>query len=167
MIERIDRPVACVRGFFFFLLGISPTDKRMDLNSVDTRGERRRSDVPDRPSVLCSKCLYSLKEYMVTVHVKSVEFWTSREEEVLSRLRLIFFFSFPFLFFFFFLFFFVFARMESFISVLCCQWCCVWMLNILKISQMWAAEEFIKKEKRRHSSASRDDLGPFYWEMMV
>lgn len=45
------------------------------------------SDVLDRPSVLCSiLCLYSLKEYMVSVQVKYMELWTTREE-VLSRPR--------------------------------------------------------------------------------
>ncbi len=47
-----------------------------------------RTDVLDRPSVLCSiLCLYSLKEYMVSVQVKYMELWTTREEEVLSRPR--------------------------------------------------------------------------------
>lgn len=46
-----------------------------------------RTDVLDRPSVLCSiLCLYSLKEYTVSVQVKYMELWTSREE-VLSRPR--------------------------------------------------------------------------------
>lgn len=46
------------------------------------------TDVLDRPSVLCSiLCLYSLKEYMVSVQVKYMELRTTREEEVLSRPR--------------------------------------------------------------------------------
>lgn len=57
------------------------------------------TDVLDRPSVLCSiLCLYSLKEYMVSVQVKYMELWTTREE-VLSHPRHFFFlFSFPFFF---------------------------------------------------------------------
>lgn len=89
MIKHIDRPVACawrVCGFFFSSL----ENKLCQQQTNGWTWERMRSggtDVPDRPSVLCSiLCLYSLKEYMVSVQVKYVELWTSREE-VLSRPR--------------------------------------------------------------------------------
>lgn len=88
MIKRIDRPVACawrVCGFFFSCL-----ENKLCQQTNGCNWERMRSgrtDVLDRPSVLCSiLCLYSLKEYMVSVQVKYKELWTPREE-VLSRPR--------------------------------------------------------------------------------
>lgn len=87
-------------------------------------GHRRRQEEKELKSgtvssVSCSiLCLYSLKEYMVSVQVKYMELWTSRDE-VLSR---------PVAFFL--------HEWKFFFMFLCCQWCCVWMLNILKISQM-------------------------------
>lgn len=126
MIKRVDRPVACVCrvcGFFSCLENKLYQQTNGCIWAKWTREKMRsgRTDVLDRPSVLCSiLCLYSLKEYMVSVQVKYMELWTSRE--VFSQLRH---------FFFFFL-----HEWRGFFYVLCYQWCCVWMLNILKISQI-------------------------------
>lgn len=46
------------------------------------------TDTLDRPSVLCSiLCLYSLKQFMVSVQVKYMELYGQTTEEVLSRPR--------------------------------------------------------------------------------
>lgn len=90
MIKRIDRPVACacwVCGFLLLGKQTLPTDKRVYLgkNGQMEKMRRGRTEVRDSPSVSCSiLCLYSLKEYMVSVQVKYMELWTSRDE-VLSR----------------------------------------------------------------------------------
>lgn len=88
MIKRIDRPVACacrVRGFFSCLEKQTFVNRQTGApgEKIWTREKMRSggTDVLDRQSVLCSiLCLYSLKEYMVSVQVKYMELWTSREE---------------------------------------------------------------------------------------
>jgi len=92
MIKRIDRPVACacrVCGFFSCLENKLCQQTNGRTWRIWTREKMGSggTDVLDRPSVLCSiLCLYSLKEYMVSVQVKYMELWTSWEE-VLSHTR--------------------------------------------------------------------------------
>ena len=188
MIRRIDRPVASLGMWIFFMLGKTKknffanrqtgvylgTNTRMDTGRERER-ERGRERVREREREReggreederrnwCpgqAECCYALfyvcialKNIWFPSKVKCVELWTTRRGRRRRRRRSAFT---PKAIFF--------ARVEVFtLCFLCCQWCCVWMLNILKIKpNVGRRRVYLKREKRRHISATGDDLEPFY-----
>lgn len=123
MIKRIDRPVACAyRVCGFFLLGKQNFANRQT-GVPGQNGQGRRWEVDELMSWTGRVC-YAL--FYVCIALKIIRFpskWSiwnyGHPEKKWFHAQGIFLHEWKF-----------------FLYVLCCQWCCVWMLNILKISQM-------------------------------
>lgn len=107
------------------------------------------TDTLDRPSVLCSiLCLYSLKQFMVSVQVKYMELYGQTTEEVLSRPRHFF------------------CTNGSFIFMFCAvNGVAFGCWTYWKYAKCRPPTSLFKREKkRRHISATEDDLEPFYFK---